>query len=82
MLPKTELNVIGKTSLEAVNEVEGFIYQAVMNNLDEIKIIHGVGEGVLLKAIRTHLKTDKNVSEFRRGNYGEGENGVTIVKLK
>ncbi|MBE5734278.1 MAG: endonuclease MutS2 [Clostridiales bacterium] len=80
--PKTELNVVGKTSLEAITELENFIDQAIMNNLEEIKIIHGVGAGVLLKEIRSYLKKDKNVLEFRRGNYGEGENGVTIVKLK
>ena len=81
-LGKTELNVLGKTSLEAVDEVQLFIDQAIINGLEEIKIIHGVGEGILLKEIRAYLKTDKNVLEFRRGKYGEGENGVTIVKLK
>ncbi len=81
-LPKLEINVIGKTSLEALTEVENFIDQAVINGLEEIKVIHGVGEGILLKTIREYLKTDKNVLEFRRGKYGEGENGVTIIKLK
>lgn len=79
---KTEINVLGKTSLEALEEVYNFIDQAVLNGFEEIKIIHGVGTGVLLKEIRAYLKTDKRVSEFRRGNYGEGENGVTIIKLK
>lgn len=81
-IPKSELNVIGKTSLEAVEEVRNFIDQAIMYGLEEIKVVHGVGEGVLLKEIRNYLKTDKNVLEFRRGKYGEGENGVTIIKLK
>ena len=81
-LPKLELNVIGKTSLEAITELENFIDQAIMHGLEEIKIIHGVGEGILLKAIREYLKTEKSVIEFRRGKYGEGENGVTIIKLK
>ena len=80
--PKTEINVVGKTELEAITELEYFIDQAVIHNLEEIKVIHGVGQGVLLKSIRNYLKTDKNVLEFRRGKYGEGENGVTIIKLK
>lgn len=82
IMPKTELNVIGKTSLEALDEVKTFIDQAVVNGLEEIKIIHGVGAGVLLKSIREYLKQDKNVKDFRRGVYGEGENGITIVHLK
>jgi len=81
-LPLTEINVLGKTSLEAVEDVRNFIIQAVMHGLEEIKVIHGVGEGILLKEIRSYLKTDKSVRSFRRGNYGEGENGVTIIQLK
>ncbi len=80
--PLLEINVVGKTSLEALTEVECFIDSAVVNNLSEVKIIHGVGEGVLLKAIREYLKNNKNVKEFRRGKYGEGENGVTIVTMR
>ncbi len=82
VLPKAEINVVGKKELEALTEVEYFIDQAIVNNLEEVKIIHGVGEGILLKSIRTYLKNNKNVAEYRRGKYGEGENGVTIVKLK
>ncbi len=79
---KTQLNIVGKTELDAMTEVEFFIDQAIVNNLEEIKIIHGVGEGILLKAVRNYLKGNKNVLEYRRGKYGEGENGVTIIKLK
>ncbi len=79
---KKEINVIGQTSLEALENVQNFIDQAIVNNLEEIKIIHGVGEGVLLKEIRAFLKSDKRIAEFRRGKYGEGENGVTIITLK
>lgn len=81
-LPIAEINVIGKTSLEAIGELEDFIAQAVMHGLEEIKVIHGVGEGILLKTIREFLKKDKRIKEFRRGKYGEGENGVTIITLK
>jgi len=79
---KSEINVIGKQSLEALEEVRIFLDQAVMNGLEEVKIIHGVGEGILLKEIRSFLKNEKYVKEFRKGRYGEGENGVTIITLK
>ena len=81
-LPVSEINIIGKTSLEAELALNDFIDQAVMHNLEEIKVIHGVGEGILLKTVREYLKKDKRVKEFRRGKYGEGENGVTIITLK
>lgn len=81
-LPKTELNVVGKNSDDALEELKYFIDRAIVDNLSEIKVIHGIGEGILLKNIRNYLKNDKNVKEFRRGKYGEGENGVTIITLK
>ena len=77
-----EINILGKTSLEAITEIEKFIDHAVVNGVEEVKIIHGIGEGVLLKTVREFLRKNKNVLEYRRGVYGEGENGVTIVKLK
>ncbi len=79
---ESSINVIGQDSLEAIDNVKSFIDKAIVNGLEEIKIIHGVGEGILLKCIRNFLKSEKNVVEFRKGKYGEGENGVTIVKLK
>ncbi len=82
-MPETkEINVVGKNTLEAIDDVKNFIDKAVMYNFEEIKIIHGVGKGILLKAVREYLKTDRNVESFRRGKLGEGENGVTIVTLK
>lgn len=77
-----EINLLGKTVMEAIAEVDGFIDRAVLSGLEEVKIIHGVGTGKLKEGIRNHLRTHKNVAEFRSGVYGEGEAGVTIVKLK
>lgn len=85
-LPKTqpilEINVLGMTVPEALYEVDNFIDGAVTDNLEEIKVIHGVGTGKLKKAIAEHLKRHKNVESFRLGKYGEGETGVTFIKLK
>lgn len=85
-LPKTqpilEINVLGMTVPEALYEVDNFIDDAVTDNLEEIKVIHGVGTGKLKKAIAEHLKRHKNVESFRLGKYGEGETGVTFIKLK
>ena len=80
--PDLEINVLGLTVEEALYEVDNFIDKAVTDNLEEVKIIHGVGTGKLKNAIAAHLKRHKNVESFRLGKYGEGETGVTIVKLK
>lgn len=80
--PQTEINVIGLTSDEALDKVISFIDKAVVNNLEEVKIIHGVGFKILSTAIHNYLRSSKSVESFRFGKYGEGEHGVTFVKLK
>lgn len=80
--PVLEINILGMTVGEALYEVDNFIDRAVTDNLEEIKVIHGVGTGKLRSAIAEHLKKHKNVESFRSGKYGEGETGVTFIKLK
>ena len=78
----SELNIIGRNIDEGLHELQAFIDKALLNNLGEISIIHGVGTGKLRNAVQKYLKSISNVAEFRDGIYGEGERGVTIVKLK
>ncbi len=80
--PVLEINVIGMNVTEAIAEVDNFIDKAVTDNLEEVKVIHGVGKGILKKAISQHLARHKNVESYRLGKYGEGETGVTFIKLK
>ncbi len=84
--PKTtsglEINVIGLTVHEAIPEVEAFLDAAVISNLAEVRIVHGMGTGKLRAGIHNFLRTHGNVAEYRLGKYGEGDTGVTIVKIK
>ena len=81
-LPSLEINVIGMTVQEALPDVEAFIDSAVIANLEEVRIVHGVGTGKLRAGIHDFLRKHRNVAEYRLGKYGEGETGVTIVKIK
>ncbi|MDE7380218.1 MAG: Smr/MutS family protein, partial [Clostridia bacterium] len=74
--------VIGLTVEEALIEVENFLDKAITDNLEQVKIIHGVGTGKLRSAIAQRLKKHRGIKSFRSGQYGEGEIGVTIVELK
>ncbi len=80
--PTLEINVIGLTVHEALPEVEACIDSAVIANLEEVRIIHGVGTGKLRAGIHDYLRAHRNVAEYRLGKYGEGETGVTIVKIR
>lgn len=79
---KTEINLIGQTVDEALYNLQYFIDGALLNNVSEVRIVHGVGLKKLSTAIHGYLKTLSCVDSFRFGKYGEGENGVTIVTFK
>ncbi len=79
---RMECDVRGQTLDEAINEVDLFLSECVMASLNEVFIIHGKGTGVLRSGIQQHLKRHMHVKSFRRGVYGEGEDGVTVVTLK
>jgi len=79
---KSEIDVRGMTSEEAVSAVEMFIDSAFLGRLESVRIIHGKGTGALRSAIHASLKRNKQVKSFRLGTFGEGESGVTIAELK
>ncbi len=80
--PRREINVIGMTVAEAIAEIDPFLDAAAVAGIEEVKIIHGFGMGRLKKGIQEYLRTHRGVEGFRSGAYGEGEGGVTVVRLK
>mgnify|MGYP002517234959 FL=1 len=80
--PELQINVIGLNVDEALDKTMNFLDRAVLNNLPEVKIIHGVGMKKLSTAIHDMLRKHPHVESFRFGKYGEGEHGVTFVTLK
>lgn len=79
---KNEISLRGMTADEAEEELSKFLDDACLANLQEIKIIHGLGTGVLKKMVYDYLKKDHRVKEQRLGGYYEGGAGVTIATLK
>lgn len=76
------IDVRGKTSDDAILDVDKYLDDAYTSGLRQVTIIHGKGTGVLRQAIRNFLKRHPLVKSFRDGTYGEGEQGVTVVELK
>lgn len=80
--PEIELDIRGYTVDEGLYELDSFIDRAVMSGNKTATIIHGKGTGALKTAVRNHLKKHPSVESMRKGVYGEGEDGVTIIELK
>ena len=79
---KSECDVRGMNLEEALDAVSLYLDEAVLAGLNEVYIIHGKGTGILRAGIQQDLRKNKHVKSFRRGMYGEGEEGVTVVTLK
>ena len=78
----SEINVIGLNVDEAIPIVDKFLDDCYLAKLETVRIIHGKGTGKLRDGIHQFLKVNPHVESFRMGTFGEGEMGVTIVKLK
>ncbi len=78
----TEINLLGKTVDEALSALDKYLDDAYLAHLPSVRVVHGKGTGALRSAVHNHLKRLKYVKEFRLGEYGEGDAGVTIVTFK
>ena len=79
---KLEIDIRGKTGMEAELELDSFIDNCIMNKVKNFTVIHGKGTGALRTAVTIYLRGHKAVKSYRPGTYGEGEHGVTVVELK
>jgi DNA mismatch repair protein MutS2 len=76
-----EINVIGQRVDPALSMIERYLNDASLAGLNQVKIIHGIGTGILAGAISDFLQDHPLVEEFRKGHADEGSHGVTIVTL-
>ncbi len=80
--PGLSLDVRGRTLDEAVMETDNYLDAAFLAGLTEVMVIHGKGTGVLRAGLRDYFRSHSHVKTFRPGQYGEGEDGVTMITLK
>ena len=76
-----EINVIGLTVDEALPVVDKFIDGALLENLNPVTIVHGIGSGRLRESIRDYLREHRAVTGFEDGDLLRGGVGVTVVHL-
>lgn len=78
----TEINLIGKTTDEAIALLDKYLDDAYLAHLSSVRIVHGKGTGALRAAVQKHLKRQKYIKSFHLGEFGEGDAGVTIAEFK
>jgi len=78
---KTELDLRGTNTSEALELVDKYLDDAYLAHLSQVTLIHGKGTGVLRQNIHQFLRTCSQVKAYRLGNFGEGDSGVTIVEF-
>ncbi|EGF18299.1 endonuclease MutS2 [Streptococcus sanguinis] len=80
--PKARLDLRGKRYEEAMEELDAFIDQALLNNMTQVDIIHGIGTGVIREGVTKYLRRNKHVKSFGYAPQNAGGSGATIVIFK
>ncbi len=78
----TEINLLGRTVDEALSELDKYLDDAYLAHLPSVRVVHGKGTGALRNAVHNYLRKNRVVKNYRLGEYGEGDAGVTIVEFK
>ncbi|MBR2672851.1 MAG: endonuclease MutS2 [Oscillospiraceae bacterium] len=78
----SEINLIGMDTEIARIELDKYLDRVMMGSLSTVYVIHGVGTGALRNMVHNFLRKDRRVKSYRKGEYGEGEAGVTVVEIR
>lgn len=79
--PRARLDLRGKRYEEAMQELDEFIDQALLNNMAQVDIIHGIGTGVIREGVTKYLRRNKHVKSFGYAPQNVGGSGCTIANL-
>lgn len=73
-----EIKVIGMRVEEALKEVDRFLDRAIVQEISQVKIVHGIGTGKLMNAIREHLQDTSYIKDIKKDSTNAG---ITIIEL-
>jgi DNA mismatch repair protein MutS2 len=77
-----EINLIGMTVDEAMPVLDKYLDDAYLSHIDKVRIVHGRGTGALKNAVWQKLRKTSYIKDYRLGEYGEGDSGVTIATFR
>jgi len=77
-----ELTIRGMRAEEALPALDSFVDQAILLGVNEVRVVHGKGFGILRDLVRTHFRGHPNVMKIEDGHADRGGSGISIVTLK
>ncbi len=80
--PDATLDLRGERADDAIARVEQFLDSSVLCARECVFLVHGHGTGALRTAVRAHIEGHPSVAKWRRGQQGEGGDGVTLAWLR
>jgi DNA mismatch repair protein MutS2 len=78
---RTELDLHGMYVHEALNMLDKWLDKACLLGHKQLRIIHGIGKGILRQEIRNHLRAHQLVKKVIENHLFQGGSGVTVVEL-
>lgn len=78
---KSEIDIRGKRAEEAISIIQEFIDEAIMFEVNQLRVLHGKGNGILKEIIRNYLKTEPAISSFKDEHVDFGGAGITVINL-
>ncbi|MFV0556783.1 MAG: endonuclease MutS2 [Lactovum sp.] len=79
---KAQLDLRGSRYEAASMEIDNYIDQALLANLGQITIVHGIGTGVIRDLVQKKLAQNKRIKDFEFAPMNAGGTGATIAHLK
>jgi DNA mismatch repair protein MutS2 len=78
---RQEIDIRGKRADEALQIVKNHIDSAIVHHVENLRIIHGKGNGILRQVIRNYLQSEELVSSFKDEDIRTGGTGATIIEM-
>ncbi len=79
---RLEVNLIGKRRDDAEIELMRFLDSLITSRIKTVRIIHGIGSGILREMVRDTLKNHPYIKSFHTAHPNEGGDGATIAEFK
>ena len=76
-----KLDVRGYTISDAMDSVQEFMDKALIHNISDLKIIHGIGSGKLRKSIHSKLREYRDIKRIYHPDEEFGGEGVTYIQM-